>query len=215
MMNYNKELSIQISLSGFSFQIDTPHRKGGGFVASYDIDSVISNSETLNTIIEWSNSQVMIMPVEFFDHPVVEESLMAIGLLVNDQSERAIYRVCDEYVALWVISVELYDYLRIKFPVAEHTHSLLELINRTRNHFNSIAIDVDNSGVMHIVVWGELQMLQALSVEVTSAEDILFYVRKFSAQYDSLMQYDILLTPSVDVETQKLLSQYYKNIFVL
>lgn len=215
MINYNKELSIQITLSGFSFQIDTPQRKGKGFVASYDIDSAIANCDTLDTIIEWSNSEVLIVPIELFDHSLVEESLMAVGFLSQDDRERAMYRVCNEYVALWAMSAELYDYLKMKFPNAEHTHSLLELLSRSANHRGAIALDVDNSGILHIAVWGESVLLHAMSVQVNATEDILFYVRKLSTEADYMMQYDILLTRNIESEVQNLLSHYYDNIFIL
>lgn len=210
MTQHNKELSIQITLGGFSFLLNTPTRQTRAEYTTYDLDSALAGNYSLDTIIEWSVPNVLIIPFELFDHGSIDSYLQSAALL-DPKSERSMFAVKDEYVAVWAVDKELYDYIKLRMPSAEQTHSLLTMVATKPAPRNSVAIDLDSTSLLHLCVWSEFGLESAQCVQVGAAEDILFFIRRFST-FDTLMEYTLYLGGGIDSNAQRLLHQYYPRV---
>lgn len=212
MKVYNKELSIQVTLSGFSFYIDTPSMQSSTEVDSYDFDSSLSESYSLSSVVEWSLPSALVIPYEIFDHRSIDNYLLSAAML-DPLKQRSIFAVKGDYVVVWSVDRELYDYLNERLTNAEHSHSLLRLL-QYKTPAPSVVIEIDNTPVMHIVVNGVYGPEAAHSVRINGTEDIIFYIKTLLDERQ-ITSPSIVFTSELDNLSLELLSQYYPNIQLL
>lgn len=212
MVNTNKELSIQITLGGFSFQINSYARQLSGELSSYEFDSVLAEHYDLTCGIEWSVTSVLIIPFDVFDHSCIDHYLISAGMM-REGLDRSMFAVRGEYVAVWAVEESLVDYLETRIPNAEHTHSLLSLLAQYNHLRNAIVIDIDKTDLMHIAVWRHDGLETALSTPVSSATDVLFFCRRLSKS-DEMISYNVVFHGGVDRRVVQLIANYYKNVTV-
>ncbi len=180
MANNTKELSIQITLSGFSFSINTLDVVRGGCVASYNLDSVLNEEcYLLDAEVQWSTPGVLIMPYELFNHSAVEAYLQSASLL-NRVTQQPLFAVQGDYVAVWAVQSELYEYVEQRLPSAVNTHSLLKVIGLCDNRSGVVAIELDDSMTLHLAVGATSGISVARTLSVSSFEDVLFYALQFA-----------------------------------
>lgn len=207
-----KELSIQISLGGFSFKINSPHLKLSGELECYDFDSVLSSAYDLPSNIEWSVPNVLIVPFELFDHSCIDHYLLSASMM-REGSDRSMFAVRGEYVAVWAVENSLAQYLDTRLPQAEHTHTLLSILNQYNYVRRTIVVDVDNANLMHIAIWGDDGLQTAISTQIDCDQDVLYFCRRLS-KTDEMIDYKVICLDRVEQSVCELLAQYYHNITV-
>ncbi len=175
MSTRHKELSIQITLSGFSFSIRTLDCRSDGSLPSYDFDSVLEQHYSLSAYLEWSTPATLILPLEVFDHSLTSSYLESCGLYNADRHE-ALFAVLGEYVAVWAVDAQLYNFIKQRMPSANHTNSLLDVIEQTGS--NDLTIVLDTAAVMHLAYKKHGELVMANSMKITTIEDVLFYLKK-------------------------------------
>ncbi len=213
---YQKELSIQITLSGFSFSLTTPQCTTSGVYESYEFDTVLEPYYALESVVEWSVPQVLIVPFELFDHSSIDHYLSTAAML-NPQSERSMFAVRDSYVAVWAVRDELYDYIDSRLLNAGHTHSLLRVIQsamESEAKQNSLmVIDIDDALTMHLALRVSEELEYAHSIKIVSAQDVLFYAKRI-AQERAVASPSIVMSGSGVESAYILLSRYFTDITI-
>ncbi len=209
---YQKELSIQITLSGFSFSVDTPRHTGNGVVESYDFDANIAEFYQNSAVVEWCVPSVLIIPFEHFFHGSIDNYLQAASML-DKRTERSVFAVKGDVVAVWSVENELYDYISSRLTNVEHSHPLLRLIDmETRS--SAIIVEVDSASIMHIVSKSEYGLEAAHSVKINAVDDIIFYAKQLSTQ-SSLTAPTLYVTGGVDEFGMELMAQYFNEVIKL
>lgn len=212
MKVYNKELSIQVTLSGFSFSIDTPTSKRNGRSASYDFDSSLADNYSLSSVVEWSVPSALVIPYEVFDHRSIDSYLLGASM-IDPLTQRSIFAVRGEYVVVWSVDKELDDYLAQRLVDVEHSHPLLRLL-QYRATTPTVIVEVDSALVMHIAIRGMYGLEAAHSVRINNVEDILFYVTTLCGEHQ-ISSPKVVITSKISDSTLEFLSRYYSNIRIL
>lgn len=181
-----------------------------GELSSYDFDSALATHYDLPCRIEWSTPNVLIVPFDIFDHGSIDHYLISAGMMRRG-IDRSMFAVRGEYVAVWAVDESLAEYLESRIECAEQTHSLLCLLSRYNYLRDTIVISIDNANLMHIAVWGGESLETALSTQITSSVDVLFYCQHL-AKNDPAMEYRIICDQSVDRDVVQLLGKYYKGV---
>ncbi len=204
--NYQKELSIQISLGGFSFLVETPEGQINGAEECYDFDKSLELYYSLPTIVEWSVPSVLIVPFELFDHRYIDDYLLS-AYMLDKNRQRSLFAVRGDFVAVWSVDKELYEYLGSRIEAAEHNHTLLRLLENNYAE-NLLLVEVDSSSVLHIVLWSQYGLEAAHSVQIKCAEDILFYAAELSRQRE-VSEPRMCVSGQMDSEVIDMLARYY------
>ncbi len=209
---YQKELSIQITLGGFSFWVSSQELETSGALSCYDFDSVLEGRYSLSSVVEWSVPQVLIIPFELFDHSSIDNYLAAAAML-NRATDRSMFAVRGEYVAVWAVSCELYDYISSRLPSAEHTHSLLRTIDSLSAYEQSgdtMIVEIDSAYTMHLALLANGKLEYAHSMKVQSPEDVLFYTKRI-AQERGVIAPQIIVQGSGAELASELLPLYFST----
>ncbi len=212
MKVYKKELSIQVTLSGFSFSIDTPSCQRNGGSESYDFDSKLADSYSLSSVVEWSLPSALVIPYEIFDHRSIDSYLLGASML-DPLSQRSIFAVRGEYVVVWSVDKELDDYLSQRLVNVEHSHPLLRLL-QYRATTPTVIIEVDDALVLHILIRGIYGLEAAHSVRINNVEDILFYITTLCNEHQ-ISSPKLVITSFLNDSTLEFLSNYYSEIKTL
>ncbi len=204
--NHQKELSIQITLGGYSFLIATDRLLSSGEVEDYDFDSKLEGFYNLSTLVKWSVPSVLIIPFELFDHRYIDNYLLNASML-DKEKQRSLFAVRGNWAAVWSVEKNLYEYLNQRVPSAEHNHSLLSLLDESFNT-PALCIQIDSASLLHIVLWSEYGLEAAHSVQIKSTEDILFYSSQL-AQERAVENPILHIRGNIEESTKELLSKYY------
>ncbi len=208
MANNAKELSIQITLGGFSFFINTHDTLRGGTVDSYELDSALTDEcYELDAHVQWSVPGVLIIPYELFDHNAVDAYLQSASLM-DPSFQHSLFAVHGDYVAVWAVEQELYDYITHRLPHATHSHALLSAIGNCDKRTGVIALELDDAETLHIAAGAPSGIAAARSLVVTSFEDVLFY----ALQAAPLGQGSRVVVGDSDGAEE--LAAYLKNYFI-
>lgn len=215
----NRELSIQITLGGFSFRAISPDgtTTASGESVGYDFDTDLRLSEDRfnNCFCTWSTTEVMITPRAIFDENLAEQYLIAGGFIpaTSRNAYRVMHQIGQTCVAIWAVDTALAMCIENHFQGAIHSHPLLSIIESSPTERECVKIFIDNTFVAHICIWDHRGLVTAQSVKLSSNEDLLYYIRRFSPA-DPFMVYRIYISGEVSESLEALISSYYISLNV-
>lgn len=217
----NKELSIQVTLNGFSFRILSPDSQYGarvvasGNIASYDLSSDwrIAQSEFSCAYVSWSVPETTIIPAAVFNEQLAELYLNSVGVTSVTPKNIPMYSRQGAYASVWAANSAILAAIETITPVVANTHPLLQLISAETAQRESVKVYIDAANVAHIGIWDYSSLVTAESVALASAEDLLYFVRRFSAA-DPFMVYRVELLGNISPRIEALFAQYYISLRV-
>lgn len=204
----NIEISIQITLDGFSFLA----QKGGllvakGSFAHYDLSAVAQMVGSPDVVrIYCSVPCVEVVPAELFDSSCAYHYLKAANKLSMGDVVLTMYD--HDLVVVWAIASSLYDQVQAQWPCAEWRHPLGEI--SASEDGQSIQVLLDGR-VAHVAVFDDLGLCAIKSVQYNDAQDLLYVVRRMS-KMDLLGAYRLVMVGVIDGGMQELFGRYYSNV---
>ncbi len=179
MNKYFEGQSIQVTLSGFSFFRENCR------IECAELSSELSEIELQQiNVVEFSTPKVLIIPFEIFDHALLNTYLKTTKL-IDENTERALFAVSGDFVAVWAASLDNIEYLEEQLPEALNTHPLLKLLENVAYQNQSVvAIEVYDISLLHIVVSSQNGVEFAQTITINSLEDILYYILKLTEGND-------------------------------
>lgn len=174
----SRELSIQITLGGFSFCVtQNGEFLYGSNTKSYEFGTVIGSNIYSSVYVGWSCNNVMLIPAEVFDEQYAVAYLRAENIL--SPMSRAVYNHTFDHkiTALWAVNSAVYDAVEALFPEAYHYHNLQVDTMLTRRESVRVSV-VEN--IANVVVATQEGMYAAETIEVSNVEDLLYFVSKLN-----------------------------------
>lgn len=206
-----REISIQITLNGFSFCSS----KDGVIISRgefdhYDFHSVFGEDfAQYRVYVGWLQERVMLVPGELFDACLCREYLEASNLYNPSNQTLHDATMSHRGVALWQVETTLMEEIMAIFPEAIHYHPLqLEMDYEDSDAINLVKIN----DIVSITIFNTAgQLVVAQSVEFTSATTLLYVVRKLSS-FDVYARLGIRIWADHFDGLDELFSRYYTNI---
>ncbi len=210
----NTELSIQITLNGFSFSINSPQNSPNKTlqnVKGFDL-TPLQQFQNIPTTAEWSTPMVQIIPYDLFDHTEPEKYLTSTHM-IDKQTQRTMFAVNQDLVAIWAVDQKIYDTLDQTLLSIQHTHSLLKLLLTAPPTPNHTYIYIDPVGLMHLLMFSEYGLETAQSLRIASPTDLLFHIKLLSTRNPALTNTIHLLgRTATRPQNIQLLQSYFPNI---
>lgn len=230
-MNYypSQDLSIQITLNGFSFVIVDHH--SGNVVCNKcydhcDIDYIFSGEHVLsqnfaNVNVLWNVTQVQLMPQTMFNPQNSRAYMVAANLVdfsIPQHTLSGILRVSNigvqgGVVALWQVDAgileKLETYLVTNAGRICHCHPLMEEYDCLCHEKMMILNFIDS--IVHVSYFHGQNITFGESVDYQSVEALLHLVRKIS-QEDIFAQLRIHLMGDYPVEVEQDFSSFYQRV---
>lgn len=221
----NRELSIQVTLGGFSFRIlslDDPYR--GGVIARGDFagrdfgsDWRVAQGGFQQATVCWSTPNVTTIPLSLFDERLTLNYLSAVGIIgvesITNPSIVPMYGVSKDVVVVWAADSNVVASIDAVAPIVANSHPLLLLIDGEVACRECVKVYVDQYSVAHIVIWDYAGLLVSESVQITSPYDLLYLVRRFSLS-DPFMVYRVELFGDISPSMERLFANYYMSLKV-
>lgn len=221
MNNYNstKEISIQISLDGYSFMMHDPE-SGQVFHAVECQDhnfSLLSDYLTLEhsgvTVI-WNSAQAQVIPMEIFDESLCAKYMAMSNLTDLTRDEVSLWSAhhSGQWVALWQADAQVYQALQTAFQDQElrHLHPLLIEVEEEPSP-ETVTINLMGN-TAHIKIYNRMgELTFAESAVINNYNDILLLVRQGAVE-DTFKQYRILITGQGKEELSELMATYYGRV---
>lgn len=221
MNNYSstKEISIQISLDGYSFMMHEP-QSGHVFHAFECQDhnfSLLTEYLTLDhqgiTVI-WNTDSVQVIPLEIFDESLCGQYMEMSNLKDLTKSELSLWSAHHggQWVAIWQADAGVYQALQETLQGLEplHIHPLLMQTEEEPSP-ETVAINL-LSNIAHIKIYNRLgELTFAESMVVNNYNDILLIARQGAIE-DTFKQYRILITGQGKEELSELMAIYYGRV---
>lgn len=214
-----RELSIQITLNGFSFYVVDSATSTVIYQNSYCNQDFLTacnyepylNQQYDNIYICWSVAQVQAVPKEVFDPSYAEMYMEAINTDLTGSRVLCDDRCSTNSVMVWSADAVLYDLLSEAYPEAMHYHPLGLGFDLKETNF----IDIMADGVTaHIKIFDTVGLKVAESAIYHSAEDLLYYIKKLSAGHNSFAVYRLRLALYYGDMLSEFLNAYYPSIEV-
>lgn len=175
----SRELSIQITLGGFSFSVS----QNGKFLYgsqsnTFEFESIIGDSSRYTAvIIGWSCDTVLLIPASIFEPEMVASYLLAANLTEPTTSSLWNNTLDSQISAAWSVDCEILDEIERLYPNAYHYHNLQVDVQCTEQE--SVRISVTDS-IANVVVSTRDGLYAAEAIRFSSAEDLLFFVTKIN-----------------------------------
>lgn len=205
----NRELSIQITLNGFSFAIS-----GGGQVLysdryyGYDFPALLSEQPPFDTVnIGWSTDMVQLIPASLFDPAYCAEYLRCTNMMPPQSVVLYDFTEDNQIVAVWSVSSAIFDAVSSLYPESDHYHNLL--IDLSMASAESVRVSVI-AGMANIVVSSTQGLWVAESVAEIVPADLLYITSKLSA-VDSFARYSLHFTADDTTPYTDIFSQHFQT----
>lgn len=227
----NTELSIQISLGGFSFSLhtyDSAPQLGAvssrmelyaSTIYTHDL-SIIAQSvyaDPIDRVVVYcANDKVTVIPREVYDPQCAKLYLDALNLCALGDRVMTTAPPSGDQVIVWAFDGAMADYVEHLYPHTQWSHPLGELIDRGLARNQGATIDVMLLGGMANIAIFDTQsrLYAARSVRYNTVEDLLYFVHKM-AIYDPHHTSALTLYGEVTEDMQAVFGQYYPNLSVL
>lgn len=199
--NSLRELSIQVTLNGFSFVIHEQGRQvWSGSSLGHDLQTAIAAYPHLTAPfcahwIVWHTNQVVLFPAQVIDNEQHEDYLSLAGWAV----ECPLHSTHGEVGLVWNADKVTLGVLNHYFPMAQHIHPLQQQMDCE----GLMVALCDNMAHITLVEQGELKV--AHSVELNSDSDLLYYLQRLTPNHCRLTLAGD--KPSEDIV--QMLSKYY------
>ncbi len=215
---YNSEISIQIYLDGFSV---LSHTQQGQFVQRCSVldAPTLQNAigDRVVSYVEFSSSQVALVPSEIFDSASPIEHLLSSGLACTHEVCYVQELAQHSLFVVWAVDRAVSDVLEsLLDPSIAFVHSISSALQIDTGSFNpTVVIDFASGAQQAYLLHYNLGRLQDyLAVSTIVATDILYYVRNFElSQKDTAHRQSMtfVLRGEVPSDLLRLLNNYYSK----
>lgn len=223
MNNYSsstKEISIQISLDGYSFMM---HDLQSGYVFhAFEcmdhnfslIQDYLMLDHSAGVRVVWNVDQAQVIPMEIFDESLCLKYMEMANLKSLVKAEVSLWEAHHQgqWVAIWQADAQVYQRLMetLENQQTTHTHPLLIQIEEEPSP-ETVTINLLGH-TAHIKIYNRLgELTFAESMAVSNYNDLLLMVRQ-SAVEDTFKQYRILIAGDQAQELSEFMSQYYGRV---
>lgn len=190
----HRELSIQITLSGFSFSMADNggrHRLYSEQLDHYDFATAIDRETQFDSIkIGWATDLVQLIPTEIFDESYTISYLKSANMLPPASVALFNQTLIPSITAVWSVHQAIFEAIDSLYPTAYHYHNLLVDISLLEKQSVRVTIDTDTA---NITVANAEGLWAAETVKVTTPENLLYTIMKLNA-VDSFTRNTLTIT---------------------
>lgn len=176
-MESSRELSIQITLGGFSFCVSQNGKfLYGSSSTTFEFESIVGDaSRYTSVVVGWSTDAVLLVPATIFDPAMADDYLWAANLV--DPLASSLYNGSfdEQIVAVWSVDAQQLSVLQTLFPAAYHYHLLQ--VDVQYSEADSVRVSVVGD-VANVVISTRDGLYAAESIRFSTPEDLLFFVTK-------------------------------------
>lgn len=218
----SRELSIQLSLNGFSFVVFDLSPGGGGEAilrsVAYrenDIESILQREPMLTAIepplervfVSCSTDHVLLIPQPLFEPERAEQYLVAANMYVPGMTTLSNNLLSAQAAAVWQVDAGSAAGLLQLYPGALFYHPLLlELEATPANHIHAIL----DGELVHLTICHD-RLYAAESFRAETPEELLYYILRL-VKHDGFTSYRLVLTGEGAERLRGFFDRYFNEV---